>query len=125
LNNEIRFTRSSTGILAGVCKGLAQRFQIDLMLARILFIGSVIFFGVGIGFYIILALCLPREDQLAQAYDTRIMGVSARLALRFDLDVGLVRTLSLILFLTSLGSTILFYVILYFVLPSREELEKV
>ncbi len=124
MKTEMRFMRSSSGILAGVCKGMAQRFQMDVMLARILFIGSVLFFGTGIGIYIILALSLPREDQLAQAYDSRIMGVCARLALRFDLDVGIVRAVSFLLFFTSLGSTLLFYIILYFVLPQRNELTK-
>ncbi|MEK6555582.1 MAG: PspC domain-containing protein [Bdellovibrionota bacterium] len=124
MGTEPRFTRSSTGILAGVCKGLAERFQIDVMLVRILFIASVIFFGVGICFYILLAVSFPRQDQLDRAYDTRIMGVCARLALRFDFDIGLVRLLTLIVFLSSLGSTLLFYVILYFVLPTRNELHK-
>lgn len=124
-SREAEITRSSSGILAGVCKGLAKRFEIDVMLARIIFVASVIFFGVGVCFYIILAVSLPREDQLDRAYESRVMGVCARFALRFDLPVGMVRTLALIIFLSSLGSTLLFYIVLYFVLPQKNELTKI
>ena len=122
---ESKWTRSSTGILAGVCKGLAHKLSLDVMLVRLVFIFSVIFFGFGLGLYIILAFSFPREDMMAQAYDNRIFGVCSRLALRFHLDVGLVRALFLFLFFAGIGSPFLIYLILYFVLPSKSELQKI
>lgn len=122
--SRLPLTRSSSGILAGVCKGLAKRFDIDVLLARVLFLGSVLFLGFGLGIYILLAFSLPKDDAVSTAYEPRLMGVCSRLSLRFDLDVGLVRFLMLLLFFSSLGTTLFFYIILYFVLPQRDEMDQ-
>lgn len=118
------WTRSSTGILAGVCKGLAQRFDLDVLIVRLGLVLAVLFFGTGGLAYIIAALSLPREDKLENAYESRILGVCARFATRFDLDVGLTRMGFLTLLLFSCGTMIAVYLILYFILPSREECKK-
>lgn len=125
LKPELKWARSSAGVLAGVCKGLAMRFGVDVILIRIAFIVSVLFFGFGICFYFILALSLPREDRLAQAYERRFVGVCSRFALRFQFEPGVVRFFCLLLFFSSLGATILFYFLLYFVLPTQKELQKI
>lgn len=44
---------------AGICEGIAVRYCIDPMLVRVAFVVTAIF-GVGIGLYLILWLCLPR-----------------------------------------------------------------
>jgi phage shock protein C len=115
------WTRSSSGILAGVCKGIATRFELDVLLVRLALIFCVLCLGTGILAYIILALSLPREDRLNDAFNPRLLGVCARFATRFDLDVGLVRAGFLTLLFLSLGSFFFLYLILWFVLPSREE----
>lgn len=115
------WTRSSSGILAGVCKGLAERFDVDVLLIRFALIVSVLVFGTGVLAYIILALSLPREDRFATAYDSRIMGVCSRFAKRFDLDVGLVRAGFLTLLFCTGGTIFLVYVIMWFILPTKEE----
>ncbi len=48
-----------TGIIAGVCSGLAEYFDIDVTLIRIIWL--VLFFSAGIGFipYIIMWLIMP------------------------------------------------------------------
>lgn len=112
-----QWSRSVDGILAGVCKGLAERFHVDVMLVRLAWIFSVLFFGAGLGAYIVLAIGLPREDRLHEALQPRIFGVCARFAQRFDLDVGLTRVGFLTLLFLTGGTVFFIYLILYFVLP--------
>ena len=119
--NDAHWTRSSSGVVAGVCKGLAQRFDIDVMIVRLALVFSVLFFGFGLYAYIILAVSFPREDKLASAYEKRISGVCVRFAKRFDIDVGLTRAGFLTMFFLSMGGVILAYILLYFVLPKAEE----
>lgn len=46
-------------ILGGVCSGLADYFDIDVVLVRAIVASSILFAGVGLGLYIILWLFLP------------------------------------------------------------------
>ncbi len=110
------WARSANGIIAGVCNGLAQRFRVNVTLVRIAWTLSVLLAGIGIGVYLILALSLPRDDRLDQAYESRILGVASRFARRFDLDVGLTRAGFLFLLFGTGGLMVLAYVIMYFVL---------
>ena len=116
-----QWSRSHDGILAGVCRGIAERFEVDVMLVRMAWIFSILFFGAGLGVYIVLALGLPRQDKLSEAYNFRIIGVCSRFARRFDLDVGLTRVGFLTLLIVSGGVVFLVYLLLYFILPKDEE----
>jgi phage shock protein C len=112
-----QWSRASDGILAGVCKGLSQRFDVDVMLVRLAWLFGVLFFGVGLCAYIILAIGLPKENKLNQAYESRIFGVCSRFARRFDLDVGLTRVGFTTALLLTGGTAFFAYLILYFILP--------
>lgn len=112
--------RSSNGVIAGVCAGIAKRLDLEPWLVRFLFVCSIIFFGTGLFLYVLLMLSLPREDRLDHAYDKRIMGVCATIARRSDLDVGLTRFLALLLLVTSFGWAVIAYVVLYFALPTQD-----
>lgn len=116
-----QWSRSVDGILAGVCKALAKRFAIDVMLVRLAWIFAILFFGFGIGAYLVLAVGLPREDKLAEAFAPRVLGVCSRFARRFDLDIGLTRVGFTTLLLCSGGLVFFAYLILYFVLPKDSE----
>lgn len=119
-----RLLRSADGIIGGVCSGLAKPFEIESGILRILFIGSTLLFGTGVGFYILLWIALPREDRAAKAYDSRVFGVCASLAKKLNMEVGLVRFLALISIFVSLGTTVIIYVLLYFILPSAKTLSE-
>jgi len=57
-----RLTLSQTDKkLAGVCGGLAEYFDLDSMMVRIVFVIAVLGFGIGILPYIILWLVLPKN----------------------------------------------------------------
>lgn len=111
------WSRSSEGVLAGVCSGFAKRFKLDVVLVRIVLVFSFLIYGAGICLYLLLALGLPREDKIDKAYESRILGVCSRFAKRFDLDIGLVRVGFLILLFGSFGMMFFAYILLNFILP--------
>jgi phage shock protein C len=110
--------RSVDGIVFGVCKGLADRFQLDVMLVRILWVLFICFGGSGIFIYLVLAVSLPLANQVPESRDGRLFGVCARAARRFQLDVGLVRAVALTSVFFSAGVSIFVYIALYFILPT-------
>lgn len=46
----------------GVCGGIAEYFEVDSLIVRLLFVLFTIMYGVGIIFYIIAALVMPNEN---------------------------------------------------------------
>lgn len=116
-----RWTRASDGALAGVCKGLGDALGIETWILRVIWIVSVLWFGTGILFYLILAICLPRVDKLDHALDRKLLGVCARIAKRYRIEVGLVRTGFVLLALITFGVAILGYGLCYFIVPKADE----
>lgn len=120
-NIQYRWVRAQDGIVAGVAKGMARTLGLDTTLVRLIWLIGL-FCGVGIIAYFILAICLPREDRLEEAEQKKIAGVCLKLSRRLDMEVGLVRVLMTVAALSSLGVTILFYLILAYTLPKDETL---
>lgn len=116
-----RWTRASDGALAGVCKGLADALGIEIWIVRVIWLIAVLWFGTGILLYLILAICLPRVDKLDQALDRKILGVCARIADRYRIEVGLVRTGFVFTALFTFGVAILGYGLCYFFVPKAKE----
>lgn len=50
---------SKNRIIGGVCGGLADYFNIDVVLIRAILLASVLFAGVGVGLYLILWIIVP------------------------------------------------------------------
>lgn len=48
------------GRILGVCAGLAEYLDVDVTVIRVAFVFSVIFAGIGIIPYLILALIMPK-----------------------------------------------------------------
>lgn len=48
-------------MIAGVCAGLAEYFQLDLVIVRLIFILLLIFGGHGLLIYVILWIIMPVE----------------------------------------------------------------
>lgn len=77
---ERRLTKSSTNkILAGVCGGIGEYFDIDPTIVRLAFVFLAFFNGMGIVIYVILAVIMPSEDsskmtQMASGRDFRTTG---------------------------------------------------
>ena len=67
-NNNKRLERSRTNrVIAGVCAGLADYFNIDIALMRVLFVVATICGSFGFWMYIILWIVVPEEHLLEQS----------------------------------------------------------
>lgn len=119
-----RWTRSNVGVLAGVCKGLSKTLDIETWILRVIWLVAVLWFGTGVLLYLILAICLPRVDRLDQALDRKLLGVCARIATRYGIEVGSVRTAFFLFALITLGAAILVYGLGYFLIPTSEKPSK-
>lgn len=113
-----RWWRSdSGGLMAGVCEGLGEKFDISPWVIRLLWLGSVLFLGTGLLLYIFAAICFPKRNQLSQAQDKSFLGVCHNLAIRLETSPEILRFSCLVLALASFGATLLVYFILAFILP--------
>jgi phage shock protein C len=118
------WVRSKDGIFFGVCKGLAESFGFHPWLLRLILLVAIFFFGVGFMIYLIFAITLPRQDRVLESREAKIMGVCYRLSRMLDMEVGLVRFVFLLLTLSSLGVTLLFYLLLHFLLkPANDDIK--
>jgi phage shock protein PspC (stress-responsive transcriptional regulator) len=73
--------------------------------------------GTGLALYIICWICMPRADRVLEAQRGRVLGVCFRLSRALNVDVAIVRILALFAALGSLGTFLIIYVILHFVIP--------
>jgi phage shock protein C len=58
-------------VLGGVCSGLAEYFEMDVTVIRLLFAFTVIIMGVGIIPYIVLWIVLPKKGYLFNNYNNQ------------------------------------------------------
>ena len=65
-----KFTRSFKGVIAGVCGGLGNYFNLDPVLVRVIFLLLFFFKGGGLLLYIILWIVIPRDTQYYTPYQT-------------------------------------------------------
>lgn len=112
----MKWVRAKDGAICGVAKGLARTLDIPVGIFRAMWLFSIIFFGAGLWLYLMLAMSLPREDKTAEALDPWILGVCSKIAVRTDVEVGVIRFLAICLSLLSMGATLIGYFILYFVM---------
>ena len=134
-------TRSNQGLLAGVCEGLAQRYEMPVGLIRLAWLVSVFFFGTGFLLYLALWWIVPRRDALPvepviwerdelgrptaplarTEVDRMLLGVCGGLARRWQIDPSLVRLGALSLAIVSLGTSLLVYLLAAVVMPTHSE----
>ena len=112
-----QWTRSEDGWIAGVCQGIGEKLDVNPMVLRLFWMGSVLFFGAGLFMYFICAFCLPLEGHEAKAMEPKFLGVCSRVARKLDLDIGLVRVITVVVGIGSMGTTLLAYVLVHFLVP--------
>lgn len=73
MNTEVkRLYRSRTDrMIGGVCSGLAEFFNIDVTLVRLLFVFGAIFGGPGILVYFVMLFVVPEEPIASQTIITQ------------------------------------------------------
>jgi phage shock protein PspC (stress-responsive transcriptional regulator) len=59
---EKKLKRSANKMIAGVCGGLAEYLGMDVTIVRVIYALLVLFGGVGILLYLILALLMPKAE---------------------------------------------------------------
>ena len=119
-DSEYKWVRSSEGWLAGVCEGLAESFNMPVWAMRAIWIlGTLLSVGTGLFAYAILAYCLPEKHRVHEAEQKKVLGVCLRLSRALNMEVAVVRVLTIFLALASLGITLVGYLILNFVIPDR------
>jgi phage shock protein PspC (stress-responsive transcriptional regulator) len=69
-NSDIK-RDTKNAILGGVCSGLANKFEIDPLVIRILFIVLTVFFGVFFFVYIVLWVVVPEDKETVNTTMTR------------------------------------------------------
>jgi phage shock protein PspC (stress-responsive transcriptional regulator) len=122
VNPPLKFYRSKNGFLAGICSGLSESFGFNVTAMRLLWIAALCFYGFGLALYVMLAVSLPRQDRLEQAFNRRLLGVCGKIARKMCWEVGLVRFATILLAFGSFGFAVLAYIVLYFSFEETEPL---
>lgn len=69
MNGPKKLYRSEeNAMLAGVCGGIAEYFNMDASILRLLWVGLSIFFGSGVILYLAAALILPKKSDIYPGY---------------------------------------------------------
>ena len=121
--------------LAGVCSGLAEYFEIDVTLIRIIWIVFILLGGAGIISYLISILIIPqkpdsemeievleskKKPKLSLNKDDKfIFGVCGGLGKYFEIDSSIIRILFVVL-IFSVGFGILLYLLLAIAIPKEK-----
>lgn len=65
MNDYKKFRRNVLNkVIGGVCSGLADYFNIDVVLVRVIFAASFLFAGVGLGLYLLLWILVPADNYI-------------------------------------------------------------
>jgi len=67
--NKKLYRNEYNKVIGGVCSGLAEYFEMDVTIVRLLFAFTFFVMGVGFGTYIILWIVLPRKGYPYNAYN--------------------------------------------------------
>lgn len=71
MENKILQRSRRNRVVAGVCAGLAQYFNIDIALMRVLFVVAALCGSFGFWMYVILWIVVPEENILEQGFDSQ------------------------------------------------------
>ena len=116
--------------IAGICGGVAEYFNIDVTLIRLVWISAIIFAGTGILAYLVCWLIIPKNPnshskalldirKLSRSSEGKILGgVCSGLGDYFQVDPILLRLLFIFLII-GCGWGILLYILLWIVLPLK------
>lgn len=118
-----RWTRSQDRWIAGVSGGIAKNLGVETWVIRLIWI-LTIFCGLGPLAYIALAISLPMEGFVHEGYQPKLLGVCHEISLRTHIEVGIVRFISVLLGVSSLGTFLIGYLVLYFVFNSQSRNQK-
>ncbi|MBQ6189880.1 MAG: PspC domain-containing protein [Bacteroidaceae bacterium] len=61
MDNKKFYLSSTDKKIAGVCGGLAEYFEVDALIIRVLFIAAILEFGTGLLAYFVLWILAPKR----------------------------------------------------------------
>ena len=67
MNNKKLYRVEDSKMLAGVCGGVAEYFNIDPTIVRVLWVAASLFAGGGVILYIIMAIIVPVKSEVIVA----------------------------------------------------------
>lgn len=62
MNNGKKLTKSQNKMICGVCSGIAEYFDMDVSLVRLITLCLIAFAGLSIWVYIVAAIILPEPE---------------------------------------------------------------
>ncbi len=68
-NTSKKLKKSGDKKLFGVCGGIAEYFSVDSTVVRLIFALSFLFFGYGLGLYLVCAVIMPRAEMSDSYYE--------------------------------------------------------
>lgn len=71
MTNKKLYRNENDAVLGGVCNGLADYFEVDVTLIRVIFLVLGLFGGSGILIYLILWLVVPKKDGIVEIVDDK------------------------------------------------------
>src|SRR3972149_8252000 len=86
------YRSESDRIIAGVCGGLADYFEVDPTLIRLILILLVVFGGSGVFLYILLWLFIPTQSKVSSYSEETIKENAQEIGKRAQLLAGEIRT---------------------------------
>lgn len=66
INGKRIYRKQSEKMIGGVCAGLAEYLNVDVVLVRLIFAALALVNGIGLVAYLVLWLIMPNEEQLEQ-----------------------------------------------------------
>ena len=131
-----RLYKSPDKKICGVCAGIADYFNIDPTIVRIIVAELAAFTAIIPAFiiYLIMALVIPQAPddyyniynntsrRFYKGHEKKISGVCSGISEYFDIDPTLVRLLFVLLFLI-LGNGLYTYIVLAIVLPNAPDMQ--
>ena len=109
--------RTDDKFVAGICSSLARTLALEPWLMRLLFVITFFTFGISPLVYVVAWDSSPLEDR---EIDDVLLGVCRKISIRYQIEVGLVRTIACLFLLMSFGIILIAYVAAYFLMPDPQ-----
>lgn len=114
-----KWVKREDGWFCGVFEGLGYKTGLNPNIFRFMWLLSLMLFGSGLFFYLLLVLVLPKQHELYYYEAPKFLGVCYDLSYRLNVELSLVRLIVLGSFFLSGGLTFLVYCFMWLVLPER------
>lgn len=110
--------RSSDGLIAGVCAGIAQRLETPAWAIRVFWIFAVLFGGLGLLAYLAFWISMPSDQDSTRGMRPVVLGVCNRLSQKLEIDIAILRLVAIFALVTSFGIVAIGYFIAHLILPT-------